>query len=62
MGCCCSGHEEAKKTNLPPPRFGKDIKTTIRKQGWFDADFDVFDENTLDDKGDTHADEDSALF
>jgi hypothetical protein len=45
MGCCCSGHEEAKVTVLPPPVFGRDIRVKIKRQGWFgmDADFDVQD-------------------
>ena len=43
MGCCCSGEEEAKRTELPPPAFGQDLKVKLKKQGWFDADFDVLD-------------------
>jgi hypothetical protein len=43
MGCCSSssGHEEATKTNLEPPMFGKDINVNLTKQGMFDWDFDV---------------------
>lgn len=51
MGCCCSGHEEAKATLLPPPMFGQDIKVLLKKQGMFDADFDVKDENSPDAEG-----------
>ena len=45
MGCCCSGHANAKETELPPPMFGKDIRVKIQRQGWFglSADFDVLD-------------------
>ena len=43
MGQCCSGHEEAKATELGPPKFGSDIKVRLKKQGYFDADFDVID-------------------
>ena len=43
MGCCSSssGHEEATKTNLEPPMFGKDVNVKLIKQGMFDWDFDV---------------------
>ena len=51
MGCCCSGHEEAKKTNLAPPQFGKDVKVTLKKQWGWDADFDVYDEDQPDETG-----------
>ena len=52
MGCCCSGEEEAKRTELPPPAFGQDLKVKLKKQGWFDADFDVLDLTTeKDDEG-----------
>jgi len=53
MGCCCSGHSEAKETNLPPPQFGKDIKVLLKRQGWLglDADFDVKDEENCNEKG-----------
>jgi len=45
MGCCCSGHEEAAETDLPPPLLGKDIRVKLKRQGWFgmDADFDILD-------------------
>ena len=50
MGCCCSGHEEAKLTELPPPVFGKDARVKMKKQGYFDADFDILDmENPSED-------------
>jgi len=53
MGCCCSGHEEAKNTLLAPPQFGCDIDVLIKRQGFlgFDADFDVFDTSEMDEKG-----------
>ena len=51
MGCCCSGHEEAKRTNLAPPQFGKDVNVTLTKQWGWDADFDVYDEDQPDEKG-----------
>ena len=44
MGCCGSSlHEEAAQTELPPPLFGKDVNVTLVKQGMFDADFNVRD-------------------
>lgn len=48
MGCICSGHAEAKATELPPPIFGKDIRVKIKRQGYFglSADFDVLDCST----------------
>jgi hypothetical protein len=51
MGCCCSGHEEAKKTDLPPPMYGRDIHAKIVKQGFFDADFDVLDLTSTNEEG-----------
>ena len=42
MGCCCSGHAEAKAVELPPPMYGKDIKVKLTKPwGMFGSDFDV---------------------
>lgn len=43
MGCCGSSHAEAKETELPPPFFGKDVKVKLKKNGWFSADFKIFD-------------------
>ena len=53
MGCCCSGHEEAKKTQKLPPMFGKDVKCTLKRQGFFgmDADFNVYDDEDVDENG-----------
>uniref|UniRef100_A0A7S2G824 Uncharacterized protein n=1 Tax=Haptolina brevifila TaxID=156173 RepID=A0A7S2G824_9EUKA len=51
MGCCCSGHEEAKLSELPPPMFGKDCHVMLKKQGWLDADFDVRDLDSPDEDG-----------
>ena len=36
----------------PPPMYGKDVKVVLKKQGWFDADFDVLDEDNPNEKGD----------
>lgn len=41
MGACCSGEENAAETELPPPQWGEPIKVHLRKQGIFDADYDV---------------------
>lgn len=43
MGCCFSGEEEAKETELPMPEAGKSINVYVKKQGIFDADYDVLD-------------------
>jgi len=43
MGICCSGEEEAKETELPIPEAGKSINVYIKRQGRFDADYDVLD-------------------
>jgi len=45
MGCCCSGHAEAKETELPPPMFGRDVRVKIQRQSWLglSADFNVLD-------------------
>jgi hypothetical protein len=43
MGCCCSGHAEAKESDHPPPMFGKDVKVSICKKGFLSADFTVKD-------------------
>ena len=51
MGCCCSGHEEATETLIPPPMFGRDVKVQLIKQGWMDADFNVLDENSPNEDG-----------
>jgi len=52
MGCCCSGHEEAKQSDLPGPMLGRDIKVKMKQQGMlgFDADFDVLDLTTKQDE------------
>ena len=51
MGCCASGHAEARECELPPPMFGKDIKVKVKKAGFFSADFKVLDETNPDEKG-----------
>lgn len=51
MGCCSSssGHEEATKTHFEPPMFGKDIDVNLIKQGMFDWDFDVHNNDDSED-------------
>lgn len=51
MGCCSSssGHEEATKTHFEPPMFGKDINVDLIKQGMFDWDFDVHNNDDSED-------------
>lgn len=42
MGLCCSsGEEEAKETALAAPIFGQPLEVKLKKQGTFDADYDV---------------------
>lgn len=41
MGACCSGLEEAKESEVPPPSSGDAFTATFQKQGWMDADYDV---------------------
>ena len=43
MGCCFSGEEEAKETTIPAPVAGQQITVKLKKQGMFDADYDVLD-------------------
>ena len=45
MGACCSGEENAPETDVPPPKWGEAIKVHLRKQGMFDADYDITHEN-----------------
>ena len=41
MGCCFSGEEEAKETELPAPAPGQAVVVKLQKQGMFDADYDA---------------------
>lgn len=41
MGCCSSGEEEAKETDLAAPIMGQPLHVKLKKQGMFDSDYDV---------------------
>ena len=43
MGACYSGEEEAKETTLAAPTPGQPLSVRLKKQGAFDADYDVVD-------------------
>ena len=43
MGCCGSGHEEAKESEVLPPEPFKALKCKLKSQGTFDADYNVLD-------------------
>lgn len=41
MGCCCSAEANAVETDLPPPQWGMPMVATLKKKGFFDADYNV---------------------
>ena len=42
MGCCGSSEENAAETELAPPEWGKPMQCRLKKQGMFDADYNVY--------------------
>jgi hypothetical protein len=45
MGICASGEEEATASTIPPPTANQALNVKCSKQGMFDKDYDVLDNN-----------------